>query len=276
MTKTPLLPLQTTHLFPVMRQELLAVLHSLTDAEWQLPTACAGWSVKDVALHIWGDDLGNLSGKRDHEGVYFSPENFAELVVLINAHNDRWIQAARRISRKVLLDMLAVTGEQVSMFMASLDPNIESSPLGWAGNQAAPMGLQIAREFTEYWMHHQHICEAVGRDSLKEAHFMYPVLATFAHALPHTLSAIAAPLETCVRLVVQDIAAEWDVVREVEGWQLYAYTDLPPTSTVEMNAATAWHLFTKGISSEQARQQSVIAGDPTLGAQVFQAVAIIA
>lgn len=43
-----------------------------------------------------------------------------------------------------------------------------------------------------------------------------------------------------------------------------------------MSADTAWRLFTKGISGQEARDQSSIAGDVILGQQVFEAVAIIA
>ena len=44
----------TAHLFPLMRAELLRVLNSLSADQWSAPTACAGWSVRDVALHILG------------------------------------------------------------------------------------------------------------------------------------------------------------------------------------------------------------------------------
>mgnify|MGYP001473010431 CR=1 FL=1 len=54
-------------LFAPMRAELLRVLHGLSDEEWDLPTACTGWSVRDVALHILGDDMGLLSGLRDSD-----------------------------------------------------------------------------------------------------------------------------------------------------------------------------------------------------------------
>ncbi len=48
-------------LLPEERAALLDLLAGLTDDEWARPTACAGWSVKDVALHILGGDLGNLA-----------------------------------------------------------------------------------------------------------------------------------------------------------------------------------------------------------------------
>jgi hypothetical protein len=47
------------------RHDLLDLLGGLIDAEWLTPTPCARWRVKDVALHLFGDDLGWLSSGRD-------------------------------------------------------------------------------------------------------------------------------------------------------------------------------------------------------------------
>ena len=58
-------PIQTIDVLPAERARLLNLLSQLSDQEWETPTACAGWSVKDVALHLWGNDLGRLSRGRD-------------------------------------------------------------------------------------------------------------------------------------------------------------------------------------------------------------------
>jgi uncharacterized protein (TIGR03083 family) len=52
-------------LFAPERRELLTLLRGLSHEAWGRPTACEGWSVKDVTAHILRDDLGNLSGGRD-------------------------------------------------------------------------------------------------------------------------------------------------------------------------------------------------------------------
>lgn len=57
----PLPPVAVPDLFPGERAALLDLLGSLTPAEWAAATACPGWSVKDVALHLLGDDVGRLS-----------------------------------------------------------------------------------------------------------------------------------------------------------------------------------------------------------------------
>ena len=53
----PVEPVLVVDLFPEERRLLLDLLANLTDEQWRAPTACAGWSVKDVALHLLGGDL---------------------------------------------------------------------------------------------------------------------------------------------------------------------------------------------------------------------------
>jgi hypothetical protein len=58
-------PVLVVDLFPLERQSLLQLLAQLDEEEWQQPTVCADWTVKDVVLHLLGDDIGFLSSKRD-------------------------------------------------------------------------------------------------------------------------------------------------------------------------------------------------------------------
>ncbi len=273
----PLPPLDVVDLFPEMRAELLRILYSLESEDWQRPTACEGWSVRDVALHILGDDIGFLSRNRDDDGLIFVTESFDELVTRINQHNALWISASRRMSRAVLLYLLAVMGDEVYAYLQTVDPFAGADTVDWAGTGEATMGLQIARELTEYWMHHQHISEALGISSLKTRRFLHPVLSAFVHELPRSYDSVTAADGTVVRLIVTGEAADsWDLLREGGAWQLYAQVDTEPTSTVTLSDDTAWRLFTKGISSQQAAQSASISGDADLGAVLLRTVAILA
>src|SRR5438105_15324329 len=90
-------PVRVLDLFAAERAALLDLLSGLTDEEWERPTVCADWSVKDVALHILGGDLANLSRRRDEfEG--FSPEQGENLISFLNRFNEQWVDVARRFS----------------------------------------------------------------------------------------------------------------------------------------------------------------------------------
>ena len=109
-----LAPVQTVELFPAERQELVSLLSQLSAEEWALPTVCAGWCVKDLALHVLGDDVGVLSRKRDgHSSQTQSVDSWDELVAFLNEWNEQWVAAARRLSPRLLIDLLSVTGDEL-------------------------------------------------------------------------------------------------------------------------------------------------------------------
>ena len=270
-------PLNVVHLFAEMHAELLAILRNSDDSAWQKPTACAGWTVKDVALHILGDDIGYLSRHRDHDGIMFETSSFDELVSLINQHNDTWVKATRRVSKRLLLTLLQVTGDELYDYLQTVNPMEGSHPVAWSGKKDAPMWLQIARELTEYWMHHQHFCEGLGLDSLKSRRFLHPVLSAFVHALPRTYAEVSADDGTIIELAVTGEAADsWFLVRENAEWNLYAGVDAESTCCITMSDDTAWRLFTKGITQSQVENRAMITGDKTLAKVMFNTVAILA
>lgn len=273
----PLEVIDTRDLIFEMRTELLRVLRNLDSAAWDQPTTLPGWSVKDVALHLLGNDIGSLSRHRDKDGMTFEEDSFEALVARINQSNAEWITAARRMSKRMLLTLLKTTGDELQDYLSLIDLEEEAGKVDWAGDDDAPMVLQIAREYTEYWTHHQHICEAVGERSLKDRRFMHAVFDVFVHALPRTYAHLDTPDGTLVRLrITGEGGDDWDVLREDGQWRLYRLVEAEPDAMVSMRSDVAWRLFTKGIARQHAAEQTTITGDVTLGAALLDAVAILA
>ena len=283
----PLEPVLTLHLFPEERAALLHLLDSLSEPRWDVPTVCPGWSVKDIAAHLLADDLGRLSRGRDH----YSPGGFAwtgqtdfaaELLVYINEVNERWVAAARRLSPRLLIDLLRWFGEETQRYFESLDMFGSGEPVTWAGPEPAPVWLDIAREYTERWLHQAQVRDAVSRPLLTEPRLFLPVLDTFVRALPHTFRDVDAPQGTHLLLLITRIGEtrasplQWSLVREPARWSMFDSAPLAPSATVTMDADTAWRLFTKGISRAEAAARVTIAGDAHLGEKVLDTVSIIA
>ncbi len=278
----PVQPVLVAHLFPDVYAALLDLLGGLTDAEWAAPTVCAGWSVHDVALHLWGGDVGNLSRRRDAHndpvatvGVDFSRRD--ELLAFINRFNNGWVEATRRVSPRVLCDSLRLTGPQIAAYFAGLDASAIGAPVSWAGPDPAPVWLDIAREYTERWLHQQQIRDVVGKPGLKEPRFFSPLLDTFVRALPHALRHVEAPEGTSVHLAITGNAGgEWFAARAGQRWLLAAEADTPPIATVTMDQETAWRLFTKGLTREDALPRITRDGDPKVTDAMLGMVSIIA
>src|SRR4051812_334815 len=115
MTFAPLPPVETLYLLSGERAALLALLRELTPEEWGAPTICPGWSVKDVAGHLLGDDLGMLSrGRDDYDNPDFATgldiSTLPGLIVAIDRQNALWVETMRRLSPHVLMELLATTG----------------------------------------------------------------------------------------------------------------------------------------------------------------------
>ena len=272
------MPILVAHLFPELLEGLLSLLTGLSAEEWERPTVCTGWSVHDVALHLLGVEIGNVSRKRDH----FSPSarptyNSDDLVVLINDLNEIWVQATQRVSPRLLCDLLRLAGTQACEYFQSLDPNALGAPVSWAGPDPAPMWLDLAREYTERWHHQQHIRDAVGKPGFKEPRFFAPVLDAFVRALPYTYREVSAADGTAVTLtIVGPSGGQWLLLREEHSWSLYLGPYRKPNSHVVIEEEVAWRLFTKGLSVEEARSKAVIVGDQALGLHVLAMVSIIA
>ena len=271
--------MEVTRLLRPERASLLALLESFTDRRWRAPTVCPGWSVKDVALHLLGDDLGLLSRRRDGfapAGAPAEPGDWQELVAFLERLNQTWVQAARRISPRLLCELLAVTGEATRRYLAALDPFAMEGHVAWVGAEPVPNWLDVAREYTERWTHQQQIRDAVGVPGLKQPRFLAPVLATFVHALPRAFAAVPAPAGAAVEVAVRgDGGGRWVLTRAPDGWRLAAGTARRPLARVALDAETAWRLWTRGIRQDAARAAVSVSGDRTVGLRVLDAVAII-
>jgi uncharacterized protein (TIGR03083 family) len=276
----PVSPANTAPFFPRLYARHVAVLQALTPDQWNLPTVCEGWSVKDVALHMLGDDVGWLSGRRDQhrERATIASWEWNDLIAFINARNDQWVRANRRMSARVLCDLVPIFGSMVCDFVDSLDPNAPGMVINWAGDDQKPIWFEVGRELTERWMHHQHICDAVGiTDSLKEPDVLHAVLDMFARALPHAYRGVDLPDGTAITLwLIGEGGGSWTVARRIDHWELFANTDMPPLCTISLPTDTAWRLFTKGISGDAARREAIIEGDARLAEPLLHMVSILA
>lgn len=271
-------PIIVTDLFPEVHASLLDLLAGLSAEDWDKPTACARWSVKDIATHLLGGQLGLLSRKRDGYAYSGRPiKDWDELVTLINNLNDVWVTAASRLSPRVLCDLLKLSGEQVCDYFNTLDPHAIGGPVDWAGPEPAPVWLDLAREYTEWWHHQQQIRDAVGKPGLKEPQFFKPVLDAFVRALPHTYRNVDAKGGTLVALTISgDSGGRWILRRENGAWQLNIDATQKADAETIITQEIAWRLFCKGITKDGALASAILSGDLALASPALEMISVIA
>jgi uncharacterized protein (TIGR03083 family) len=276
----PMAPVFLVDLFPGLHAELMTVLRGLKPSDWQLPTACALWSVKDIAAHLLDGNVRRLSFGRD--GLTAMPDapisSYADLVGYLNRLNAEWTAAARRLSPRVLIELLDFTSDQVHAFFRSLDPHAPALfPVAWAGEEASQNWFDIGREYTERWLHQQQIREAVGTGGLTARRWLHPTLDVFVRALPFTYQGVDAPVGRTVRFEIEgEAGGVWTLVRFQEGWRLLVGSEAGPAATISLDQEAAWKLFSKGLDQESARRSIRIEGDARLGEPVLGTLAVMA
>lgn len=161
------------------------------------------------------------------------------------------------------------------------DSNLDQLGEGvwWAGIEAAPVWLDVARDYSEDWVHHQQIRDVVERPGLSSPEFLDPLLDTLMRALPKTYEPVHADDGTNVVVVLSDgsRSLSWSLVMDIGcGWTVYPRTrSLTPTGQVILPADTFWRLATGNIPREQAVEQSKLTGDQRLASHLFEVVSVV-
>ena len=273
-------PVFVSELFPPLHAELITLLRGLEASDWDRPTLCALWSVRDIAAHLLDDDLRRLSSHRDGHRLSSAPPEPSEagLLEFINRLNAEWVAVARRLSPRVIVDLLAVTGPQIAALFASLDPfGPAHFGVSWAGEEHSQNWFDIGRDYTERWLHQQQIRVAVDAPGLLDRRWLSPVLDLFVRSLPHTYRGVQRDEGTAVVLeITGDAGGRWTLLRTGERWTLYQGALPASAATVRMTADTAWRLFSKALKTDADRSRVTIGGDHALGAGVLGALGVIA
>lgn len=201
------------------RERLLALLESLGDAQWAAPTAAPGWRVKDVALHLLDVDLGWLARARDHDqsGIIPVPDDREAFVRGLARRNQQWVDGTRVLSPRLVTSLLAWSGQQLDDYLRTVELTRASS-VYWAG--PVPQWFDLAREFTERWVHYRQIQEAVtpaGRDQPQDE-YLALVLRTFIWGFPCQYQAPAPP-GTTIAIEVPGTGT-WTLTKAAAGWAL--------------------------------------------------------
>ncbi|WP_065128872.1 maleylpyruvate isomerase N-terminal domain-containing protein [Dehalogenimonas alkenigignens] len=272
----PIGPIYTTQLFLPLSKELLGVLKSLTPEDWVKPTVCLPWTVKEVAAHLLGGNFGRLWNRTESSPAPILL--YDELLEQINEDNALWVKASRRISPHIIIELIELTDRLLARHFQSLDLHGSAEiTVAWASDQIPPNWFDIAREYTEKWLHQQHIRQAVGRPLMMESVWLAPVLDTFIRGLLRTFGNTDAILGTSIGVqIVGEAGGEWALVRGESGWELFVGHPLHPVSQVKIDQSVAWRLFTRSLDPNTARHQVEILGNKTLGYKVLETVSIMA
>jgi uncharacterized protein (TIGR03083 family) len=266
---------------PLLRKvdrELLHLLSSLTEEEWEYRTVSPRWDVRDVASHLLDTALRKLSMVRD--GWFAEkqiPQTPQDVVSLVNRLNQEGVSVFRRLSPPVLIDLMNRACEQSADFHESLDPFAQATfNVSWAGEETSANWFDTARELTERWHHQQQIRLATGRPGILTRELYHPVLDCFVRGLPYAYRHVDAPAGTNILLEISgECGGDWALCREGHRWHFLQEMPSQIACSVTVPEQIAWMLFTKGIDRDVAVSQIEIGGDERLAEGILRHVAIV-
>lgn len=249
---------------PRERDAFLDLLADLRGGEWEAPTECPAWTVKDIALHVLGDDLSLLSRQRDA-----APPGLP-----LHGLEEQWVEAAGFLSPQLIVELLRLTGDWTVRYYAEVDPGARGEPVGFFASAGPSPFWQIsAREYVERWVHHQQVCRAVGRADLGDE-FLVPALDVTVHALAAHLPDLGAGPGTDIALTVTDLGS-WVLHREPPRWVVCrgAVASGSASASLRLDAQLAAPVFSRGLSGADVGAAFAVTGDAALG---FAALATLA
>src|SRR5262245_18915544 len=97
--------IDTRDMFRPVSANLVVVLRQLAPGDWQRSTVAGAWRVRDVLAHLLDTTLRRLSFQRD---LLVPPPpsrpiaSERDFVAFINGLNASWVEAAQRLSPRVL------------------------------------------------------------------------------------------------------------------------------------------------------------------------------
>jgi len=264
-------------LFGVERGRLSELLGTLEPGDWQRPSPCPGWTVLGLCCHLLADDLGLLSRQRDGYHGTPSPDGLGEagFAAWLDALQAEWVQAARRISPRLVTELLGWTGPQVTEMLRRQDPQARTAQVSWAGTRPVPVWLDQARELSEQWIHRQQLLQALGRPSDLRPDLAGPVLDGLRWAYPYRLEQCSAGRGDTVTIAISGpVTRNWQLVATTAGWE---YRDEPGAREVARLSLTteqAWRLLTNNLPAAE-RSRLATAGENAITDILLSTRAII-
>jgi len=274
-------PIQTLHLFSKLDQLLIEVLKPLSVDAWESHTLSPQWTIKDIAAHLLDGNLRTLSILRDsYRGdPPMNINSYRDLVTYLNDLNTIWVLAYKRISPKLLVNMLESTGREYIECLEKLEPfeNAMFSVM-WAGETESQNWFHIAREFTEKWHHQQQIREALGlQHALMTEELFGPCIETFMRALPHNYRKTNADVGTLIKVeITGNGGGVWFIEKTLGSWRFVKNMSMAaPAATVTMPGEIAWKLFTKGIKAIEVGDEIKIEGEHELARPILSMITVM-
>jgi uncharacterized protein (TIGR03083 family) len=247
------------------------VASELTPEEWDLPTDCPGWTVRDQVAHVNGIEAGRLGRRAPGEPIQ-APYVRNEL----GARNEREIESRRGLTPQQLIEEFRdVTSERAKFLYGLSDEDWAAETEGAMG--AGPMSEVIKIRILDVFYHDQDIRVATGRPGGLRGDVARFVFERMASAMPFVVGKRAAAADA--QTVVFDVGSPGEIFAiGMSGGRAGPLEQLPtePTVRVTMDAETFLRLAGGRWNQQRVEEEGRlhITGDRDLAGRVVSNMAI--
>lgn len=187
-----------------------------------------------------------------------------------------WVDAARRLSPMLLIELLEWSTKRFAQAMEARDPASVTAQVSWAGEGPVPVWLDHARELTEKWIHRQQILESLGRPADLRPDLGRPVMEALRWAYPHRLGPHSRERGAFVEIEIVDdeLSHQWRLVSSGDSWVFDGGNPTVMVASMSLSGDQAWRLLTNNYDEGRAGVLHT-AGDPEIVETLMRTRAII-
>ena len=247
----------------------------LDDEQWQRPTECPGWSVKDNLSHLVAIErmlLGDPSPPPLTEVPDHVRNPFGEM-------NEAWVDARRSASgAEVLAEFVDTTNRRIEALMA-MSPD-EFDTVGWTPVGDAPYREFMATRLLDTWAHEQDMRRALGRPGGRNGAGEREVLDRCEQTMAYVVGKRVAPDDgTTVLFGVTGVLGR-HVLVAVDHGRASSIPPPPagePTVSLTMDQDVFWRRCYGRLGPDEFAPGGAVAieGDVDLGRRVLAAMAFM-
>jgi len=239
----------------------------LTDAEWELPTPCPGWTVKDIVSHLVSAEelfLGDPLPAHDLPDLPHVQNELGRMVEI-------GVDVRRPLPGAEVLEQLRVVLDRRLATLREVDPADEApQPDGRQGDYSR---LMMFRAF-DCWIHEQDIRQATGRPGGLDALAGAATWTVLRPGLPFVVArrAGAAPGQSVAFEITGAREYSAEVVVDENGRGVLGDVSGEPTARVRLD----WEDYVRLAAGRCGPREvkAVVEGDRELARRVLESMAV--